>query len=125
MVEERIGSAVRLNQPAGHLEDNESLIDAVIRETREETAWQFQPNQLVGVYRWRHGASQETYIRFCFTGELVEFLDTPLDPDITQAIWLDADAMQRRAAQFRTPLVWQCWQDYLAGKRYDLDLLNE
>ena len=96
MVEERIGSAVRLNQPAGHLEDNESLIDAVIRETREETA-----------------------------GQLGEFLDTPLDPDITQAVWLDADAMQRRAAQFRTPLVWQCWQDYLAGKRYSLDLLNE
>ena len=125
MVEERIGSAVRLNQPAGHLEDNESLIDAVIRETREETAWQFLPKQLVGVYRWRHGASQETYIRFCFTGELGEFLDTPLDPDITQTVWLDADAMQRRAAQFRSPLVQQCWQDSLAGKRYDLDLLNE
>ena len=125
MVEERIGSAVRLNQPAGHLEDNESLIDAVIRETREETAWQFKPEALVGVYRWRHNASQETYIRFCFTGELGEFLDTPLDPDITRAVWLDADAMQARAAQFRTPLVLQCWQDYRAGKRYSLDLLNE
>lgn len=116
---------MRLNQPAGHLEDNESLIDAVIRETREETAWQFEPEALVGVYRWRHAASQETYIRFCFTGALGEFLDTPLDPDITQAVWLDADAMNTRAAQFRTPLVLQCWHDYLAGKRYSLDLLNE
>ncbi|MCX4189312.1 NUDIX domain-containing protein [Methylophaga sp. OBS3] len=124
MVEERIGSAVRLNQPAGHLEDNESLIDAVIRETQEETAWQFHPEALVGVYRWRHEASQETYIRFCFTGSLGDFLDTPLDPDITQAVWLDKQTMLDRASQFRSPLVMECWQDYLTGKRFDLDLLK-
>ena len=58
-----------LNQPAGHLENNESLIDAVIRETQEETAWQFEPTHLVGIYRWQ-AAQGETYIRYCFCGDL-------------------------------------------------------
>lgn len=123
MVEERIGSALKLNQPAGHLEDGESLIEAVIRETQEETAWQFVPKALVGVYRWRNPASSETYIRFCFCGEAGEFLATALDPDIHQAVWLDADSLRERQSQFRSPLVLDCWQDYLDGKRYPLALI--
>jgi len=114
---------MKLNQPAGHLEDGESLIEAVIRETREETAWHFVPEALVGVYRWRNPASSETYIRFCFCGEASEFLATPLDPDIYQAVWLDADTLRQRQAEFRSPLVLECWQDYVDGKRYPLELI--
>lgn len=125
MVEEMIGSELKLNQPAGHLEDGESLIEAVIRETLEETAWQFFPESLVGIYRWRHQPSQNTYIRFCFAGSLGANLDTPLDTDIHQAVWLDANTIQQRRFQFRSPLVEQCLQDYLAGKRYPLDLLTD
>ncbi|MCL5975376.1 MAG: NUDIX hydrolase [Gammaproteobacteria bacterium] len=125
MVEEMIGSELKLNQPAGHLEDGESLIEAVIRETLEETAWQFTPESLIGIYRWRHQPSQNTYIRFCFAGSLGEQLDIPLDADIHQAVWLDADTLQQRRSQFRSPLVEQCLQDYLAGKRYPLDLLTD
>ncbi len=125
MVEEMIGSELKLNQPAGHLEDGESLIDAVIRETVEETAWQFIPDSLIGIYRWQHQPSQNTYIRFCFSGKLGEQLDRPLDADIHQAVWLDAVTIQQRCSQFRSPLVGQCLQDYLSGKRYPLDLLAD
>ncbi|WP_417549497.1 NUDIX hydrolase [Methylophaga sp.] len=125
MVEEMIGSELKINQPAGHLEDDESLIEAVIRETLEETAWQFTPESLIGIYRWRHPQTENTYIRFCFAGSLGDKLDRPLDTDIHQAVWLDATTIQKRRSQFRSPLVEQCLQDYLAGKRYSLDLLTD
>jgi len=66
MVEERTSDGIVLNQPAGHLEDNESLIEAVIRETLEETAWHFTPSAITGVYRWRHPANHSTFLRVCF-----------------------------------------------------------
>ncbi|HBX60249.1 MAG TPA: NUDIX hydrolase [Methylophaga sp.] len=125
MVEEEINGKMTLNQPAGHLEDGESLIEAVIRETLEETAWQFTPESLIGIYRWRHQQTENTYIRFCFSGSVGEKLDRPLDTDIHQAVWLDADTIKQRRSQFRSPLVEQCLQDYLAGKRYPLDLLTD
>lgn len=125
MVEEMIGSELKINQPAGHLEDGESLIEAIIRETLEETAWEFIPESLVGIYRWRHQQTENTYIRFCFCGRLGEKHDRPLDSDIHQAVWLDTEAIAQRQSQFRSPLVHQCLQDYLAGKRYPLDLLIE
>jgi len=113
-----------LNQPAGHLEDNESLIDAVIRETAEETAWQFSPQSLVGIYRWR-AANNDTYIRYCFTGDLIKHNpDQALDPDIHQALWLDKNQFSARQADIRSPLVLNCLQDYLAGHRYPLSLLH-
>jgi len=114
-----------LNQPAGHLESGESLIDAVIRETQEETAWQFIPSALVGIYRWQHPENNDTYIRFCFTGEAVEFdSNQALDADIHQAFWLNQQQLQQRKADFRSPLVSDCINDYLAGHRYPLTLLH-
>jgi len=113
-----------LNQPAGHLEDNESLIDAVVRETAEETAWQFSPQSLVGIYRWR-AANNDTYIRYCFTGDLIKHdSQQALDPDIHQALWLNLDEFTARQADIRSPLVLNCLQDYLAGHRYPLSLLH-
>ena len=114
-----------LNQPAGHLESGESLIEAVIRETQEETAWLFKPTALVGIYRWQHPKSGDTYIRFSFTGDAVEHdPQQTLDADIHQAIWLTEQELLTRQAAFRSPLVLESFNDYLAGHRYPLTLLK-
>ncbi len=114
-----------LNQPAGHLESGESLIEAVIRETQEETAWLFKPTAITGIYRWQHPKNGETYMRFCFTGEAIKHdTEQQLDPDIHQAIWLTQQELFARQAAFRSPLVLDCFNDYLAGQRYPLTLLK-
>jgi len=116
---------MKLNQPAGHLESGESLIEAVIRETNEETAWQFEPSALVGIYRWQHPTKQRTYIRYCFTGTVSNHdPEQKLDDDIHQALWLTHDELLARLADFRSPLVLDCIDDYLAGQRYSLNLLH-
>lgn len=124
LVEEYTNDGIRLNQPAGHLEQGESLIQAVIRETQEETAWTFEPRALVGVYRWQAYAGGPTYLRFCFSGICTHHNPSrPLDTGIRCLHWLDRDAMQAALAKLRSPLVMRCVDDYLAGKRYPLDLL--
>jgi len=114
-----------INQPAGHLESGESLIDAVIRETQEETAWQFEPTSLIGIYRWQHPENNDTYIRYCFTGNAIAHdPNQALDDDIHQALWLNEQQFMARQADFRSPLVLDCLNDYLAGQRYPLTLLH-
>jgi ADP-ribose pyrophosphatase YjhB (NUDIX family) len=124
MVEEQIKGEQRFNQPAGHLEDGEGLVDAVVRECLEETAWQFQPEALVGIYRWRHPVSQDTYLRVTFSGQCTQHdPERRLDDDITAAHWLTLNAIRDRKAQLRSPLVLRSLEDYLAGKRYPIELL--
>jgi 8-oxo-dGTP pyrophosphatase MutT (NUDIX family) len=119
-----INGKMTLNQPAGHLENNESLIDAVIRETQEETAWQFEPRDIVGIYRWQVPQG-DTYIRYCFSGDLIQHDEhQALDPDIHQALWLSQTEFKARLADIRSPLVSDCLADYLAGQRYPLSLLH-
>lgn len=114
-----------LNQPAGHLEAGESLIEAVIRETQEETAWLFKPTALTGIYRWQHPTKDRTYMRYCFTGDAIKHdPEQALDADIHQAIWLTEQEIFARQASFRSPLVLDCFNDYLAGNRYPLTLLK-
>ena len=129
LVEERKGDRLVLNQPAGHLEAGESLLDAVVRETREETGGHFVPQALVGIYRWSLPADPATvYVRFAFCGRLTGGHDVPdavLDADIERTLWLTADELRAQAARHRSPLVWRCVADYLAGRRYPLDLLVE
>jgi len=125
LVEEEINGKMTLNQPAGHLEPDESLIEAVIRETDEETAWQFEPEALVGIYRWVHPIKNETYIRYCFCGQVTQHNpEQALDGDIHRALWMTLEQIEARQAEHRSPLVLQCFQDYLAGHRYSLDLLR-
>lgn len=125
LVEEDINGKMTLNQPAGHLEPNESLVEAVIRETQEETAWQFQPDALVGIYRWVHPTKGDTYIRYCFCGNVTQHNpEQELDSDIHQAVWLSLDEIRARQDAHRSPLVMECFDDYLAGHRYSLDLLR-
>jgi 8-oxo-dGTP pyrophosphatase MutT (NUDIX family) len=126
MVEERVDGARVWNQPAGHLEDGESLVDAVVRETLEETAWAFRPDGLVGIYRWPSPDSALTYLRFTFYGRGVAHdPDRALDPDIERCGWLSRDALSAEGMRLRSPMVLRSVDDYLAGQHYPLDLLVE
>jgi 8-oxo-dGTP pyrophosphatase MutT (NUDIX family) len=128
MVEEESGDGIRLNQPAGHLDEGESLIDAVIRETLEETAYNFRPSALIGTYMSRAVSSnrtglEATYLRFAFTGELGEKMDRPLDTGIIRTLWMTRDELAACKERHRSPLVLQCIDDYLAGQHAPLALI--
>lgn len=124
IVEEDADGKRVYNQPAGHLDESEGLIEAVIRETLEETAWHFEPTALVGVYRWKNTHNGITYLRVCFTGACHdEEVGRPLDEGIVQAVWLSRDELEALDSRLRSPLVLRCVDDYLVGRSYPLDLL--
>jgi ADP-ribose pyrophosphatase YjhB (NUDIX family) len=124
LVEEETSKGIQFNQPAGHLEPDESLLAAVSREVLEESAYHFVPRHLLGIYRWHAQESDTTYLRFAFTGEITGHdADRKLDTGILQAVWLTPDEIRASQARHRSPLILRCMDDYLAGKRYPLDLL--
>jgi 8-oxo-dGTP pyrophosphatase MutT (NUDIX family) len=124
-VEERASGRVVINQPAGHLENGETFLDAVVRETLEETAWQFSPTALIGVYVWRPEHQARTFLRVAFTGELGEHDPSrPLDHGILRTRWLTRAQLDEPKLRLRSPLVTQCVDDYLAGVRHPLSLLT-
>jgi 8-oxo-dGTP pyrophosphatase MutT (NUDIX family) len=114
-----------LNQPAGHLDPGESLVAACAREVMEETAHRFEPQALVGIYRWFYAPAGVTFLRFCFSGRVLGVDNAPLDKEIVALHWLNEKELKERAPQHRSPLVQQCLDDYLAGKRYSLDVLSK
>ncbi|MFA7268561.1 MAG: NUDIX hydrolase [Sterolibacterium sp.] len=125
MVEEETEDGIRFNQPAGHLDEGEALLAACSREVLEETAWHFRPQQLIGVYQWRRPAGDITYLRFAFCGELGEHdAQRPLDTGILRAPWLTLTEIEAPDTRHRSPLVMQCIADYLAGRRFPLDLIR-
>lgn len=125
LVEEDTDDGIRYNQPAGHLECRESIVDAAIRETLEETAHHFVPQYLVGIYSWRNETKGVTYLRFAFGGEIAGHeAARPLDTGIVAARWLTLAEIRALAPRHRSPLILQCIDDWLAGKRYPLDLLT-
>jgi len=124
IVEERSDGNIVYNQPAGHLDPDESLYDAVIRETDEETAWQFQPQHITGIYLWDQPGYDRTFLRVAFCGECDEHkIEQKLDEGIIRAIWMTREELVEKQAQLRSPMVLRCIDDYLAGKRYSLDML--
>jgi 8-oxo-dGTP pyrophosphatase MutT (NUDIX family) len=127
LVEEETSDGIRFNQPAGHLDPNESLIDAVARETMEEAAHDFTPTALVGMYMTRYLSSRTrkevTYLRFAFCGEVGQAYDKPLDEGILRAVWMTYDELLACRDKHRSPLVMQCIDDYLAGKRAPLSII--
>ena len=124
LVEEETETGLAFNQPAGHLEEGESLVDAVVREALEETAYHFKPTHLVGIYNWKHPAKEVTYLRFAFAGELRGWeAERKLDEGIVGARWLTLDEVKATQARHRSPLILRCIEDHLAGKCYPLDLL--
>jgi 8-oxo-dGTP pyrophosphatase MutT (NUDIX family) len=125
IVEERIGDRAVYNQPAGHVEDGESLVDAAIRETLEETAWHFQPRHLLGVYLWRNPASGRSFLRVALSGEVGGHENQrSLDRGIIAAHWLSREQLLAQSARLRSPLVLACIDDHLAGRRHDLAALS-
>jgi 8-oxo-dGTP pyrophosphatase MutT (NUDIX family) len=125
MVEERSGSQLVLNQPAGHLEQGESLLTAVVRETLEETAHHFEPSHVVGFYLWRSEEADTTYLRvaFCGTADPMADVET-LDEGIVGIHWLTRSQLHGRRHQLRSPMVLRCLDDYLSGDRYPLDIIH-
>jgi len=124
IVEERIEGRIVFNQPAGHVELGESLLEAVRRETLEETAWCFTPHALLGIYLWQPDSNRRPTLRFAFTGEAHDHDQArPLDRGILRAHWLTRAQLCERTRELRTPLVLRCIDDYLAGRSYPLDLV--
>ena len=132
MVEEETSQGLRINQPAGHLEAGESLLQAVAREALEETAHIFTPNALIGTYlipnlssnpQLRDDAERPAYLRFAFAGTLGAKQARSLDTGIVRTLWLSRADLAAQAERLRSPLVLRCIDDYLAGQRAPLSLL--
>ena len=121
--EEKAGRRV-LNQPAGHLDPGESLVEAAVRETLEETGWEVALTAFIGAYQWKAETGRH-YLRFAFSADPVRHLpDRALDDGFVQAVWLTPAELQAQADRHRSPLVWRVVQDYLAGRRSPLSTLQ-
>ena len=125
LVRESVNGDIVYNQPAGHLDPDETLLQAVVRETLEETRYRFEPSALQGIYRFKPDpAADKTYIRFLFRGEVGERLEGPLDDGIIAAEWLSYEQVYACRAQHRSPMVLQCIDDFRSGPGYPLDVLS-
>ncbi|OIP14549.1 MAG: NUDIX hydrolase [Comamonadaceae bacterium CG_4_9_14_3_um_filter_60_33] len=133
LVEEHTPEGLRLNNPAGHLDESESLVSACAREALEETTHLFTPTHLLGVYmsrfqrpaRAQHAAEDVTYLRFAFCGTLGEVQPgRSLDTGIVRTLWLNPEEIRASAERHRSPLIIECMEDYLRGQRYPLDLIH-
>lgn len=133
LVEEETRDGLKLNNPAGHLDPGESPAVACARETLEETAFEFRPTAVVGIYlsRFERSATDTeealdiTYLRFAFCGELgAQIAGRALDQGIVRTLWLTADEIRTSTDRHRSPLLLKCMDDYLAGRRYPLELVT-
>lgn len=140
LVEEHTPDGLRLNNPAGHLDPGESLVQACVRETLEETAFGFAPDALVGVYLTGpaqaavdgdladgvpSGAGSITYLRFAFRGVLGGFdAARELDHGIVRTVWMLPQEIRGSQERHRSPVLLRCIEDYLAGRRFPLDLVR-
>jgi len=125
LVEERVGNRMVFNQPAGHVERGEQIVEAVVRETLEETAWTFHPEALVGIYYWEQPERQRSFLRFAFSGHVTDHeAHRPLDRGIERAVWLTREQIALRSSRLRSPMVMRCIDDFTAGRRYPLDVIR-
>ena len=125
LVEEIAAGRRVLNQPAGHVEDGESPLDAVVREAREETAWSFQPEALIGVYLWSAAEQGPSFLRFAYSGRCVEQDSSQsLDAGIVRTLWLTREEIAARSSALRSPMVLRCIDDYQRGRRAPLSLVS-
>jgi 8-oxo-dGTP pyrophosphatase MutT (NUDIX family) len=122
-VEESIGARTVLNQPAGHWEAGETLIEAAVRETLEETAWDVEPTALLGTYTYEPDDLAYGFLRFAFLAEpRRHHAQRALDSGIVRALWLTPEELRQEAPRHRSPMVQRCVDDALAGRRYPLTL---
>lgn len=125
VVEEQVQGALVLNQPAGHLEPDESLLEAARRETLEETGWEVEPTAFIGAYQWTSPRDGKHFLRMAFAAEPCRHHpDRPLDEGIVRALWLTPGELAAESARHRSPLVWKVAQDFLAGRRLPLNALT-
>ena len=125
LVEERIDGKAVLNQPAGHLEPDESLATAAVRETLEETGWQVELTAFIGCYQWQ-APDGTAFLRFSYAARtLAHDPARPLDVGIERALWMSPDELHSASTRLRSPLVWQVVADYLGGQRHPLALVRE
>jgi len=126
LVKENVKGEVVYNQPAGHLEPDESLLEAVVRETREETLLEFKPVALQGIYRFVADSSPDSsYIRFLFRGTVGEKFDGALDEGIISVEWMSYEEIRACREQHRSPLVQQCVEDYLYQSPCPLEVISQ
>jgi len=125
LIEEHTSRGLRLNQPAGHWDPGETLLDAVVRETLEESGYHFRPTSLVGIYSLPVPELDLTYLRFAFAGEIIGHEpDRALDEGIVRALWQTPAEIRAGRDSHRSPVLLQCVEDHLAGHRYPLELLH-
>lgn len=125
MVEEEVKGRLVYNQPAGHLEENETLFAAALRETLEETAWTVELQYLIGVQQWRSTEHGDVVIRFSFAARAVSHDERrALDPDIRRALWLSRAEIEEAGDRVRSPLVLPTIDAWLAGQRLPLSVLD-
>ncbi|MEK8046657.1 NUDIX hydrolase [Ideonella margarita] len=129
LVEEMTPEGLRLNNPAGHLDPGESLLQAVVRETLEETARPFVPEALTGIHLARlerHQTAEDiTYLRFAFCGAVgEEIAGRVLDTPVVRTLWMSLDEVRSSTARHRSPLVLQCVKEHAAGQRFPLEVLS-
>ena len=115
-----------INQPAGHLEANETFVEAAKRETLEETGWHVEPEALLGMYVYQPPGRETVYHRFCFIAKAIsEVPNAQLDTGIERALWLTREELLQREGDLRSHIVLQCLDDYLQGQRYPLSFIHE
>jgi 8-oxo-dGTP pyrophosphatase MutT (NUDIX family) len=125
MVEETDNGRTVFNQPAGHLEAGETLVEAAARETLEETGWEVSITAFLGLYHYRAEVDGETYIRSCFIGQPVRPIpEQLLDPDIIAVHWFTLNELRQHRASLRSPVVMPAIHDYLNGICYPLTIIS-
>jgi len=125
LVEERVSSALVFNQPAGHVEAGETLLQAVVREALEETAWHFTPEFFLGIYLWKRPERPRSFLRVAFGGKVTHHDPLrPLDRGIRRTVWFTREQIEERRTRLRSPMVLRCIDDYTAGRRYPLEALQ-
>ncbi len=125
-VEELSNGERVFNQPAGHVDEHESILNATKRETLEESGWEVEPKALIGIYTYQAPSNGVTYYRFCYACDAMrEVPNAQLDTDILAAHWFSLEEIKAKQDKLRSPLVLKCIEDYLEGKRYPLELIYE
>ena len=121
VVEERVRSELVLNQPAGHLEPGESLLEAALRETLEETAWRVALTDFIGAYQWATLDGSQHFLRFTFAARpLAHDAGRALDTGIVATHWMSRDEIAAQSARLRSPMVLGNVDDWIAGARFPL-----